>query len=185
MSEGLPRVVITGLGIVSSIGNCLAEIVGYGAAHDGADMFLPSGEGLRLAIDQALAAAADLGVTEIDYINTHGTGTLPNDRVEAEVIRRRFGDRPLVSSTKGLAGHSQGATSAQEVVFTVLMLHHGFVAPTVNLENIAPECKGIRHARQLVETPLRTAMKWTSGLGGTNACLVLRKGPACCQPSAA
>ena len=176
MSAGAGILVVETLEHAQNRGaRCYGEIVGYGAANDGDDMFLPSGEGLRLAIGEAMRSAATLGVTEIDYINTHGTGTPPNDAVEAALIGDMFGRHPMVSSTKAISGHSQGATSAQEAVFTILMLHHGFASPTANLVNIAPECSGINHVQGLVERPLNTVMKLTAGLGGVNACLIVRK----------
>ena len=153
------------------------EIVGYGAANDGDDMFVPSGEGLDASIRAAMHEAAGHGVTEIDYINTHGTGTPGGDRTEVEVLRHLFDTQqgPRISSTKGISGHAQGATASQEAVYTTLMLHHGFVAPTVNLEHIAPDCEGVRHVQSLTEVPLETVMTFNAGLGGTNACLIFKK----------
>jgi 3-oxoacyl-[acyl-carrier-protein] synthase-1 len=153
-----------------------AEVVGYGSSNDGSDMFQPSGDGLQECIRQALQAAEDNGVQRIDYINSHGTGTKVHDALEARVIREAFGGQsPLVSSTKALAGHSLGATGAHEAVFTLLMLRHGFIAPTVNLERIAPECDGIAHVQSMVKAPLEAAMTFNAGLGGSNACLIFRK----------
>jgi 3-oxoacyl-[acyl-carrier-protein] synthase-1 len=147
------------------------EIIGYGAANDADDMYQPSGDGLRRSIAEAIRKA---GVDQIDYINAHGTGTPIGDRVEAGVIRELFSDQPMVSSTKGINGHAQGGAGAQEAVYTILMLHHGFAAATANLENVAPECEGIRHVRVRYDGPLESAMTVNSGLGGTNACLILR-----------
>lgn len=155
-----------------------AEVVGYGAANDAHDMFVPSGDGLRRSILEAIGSASEAGVKRIDYINPHGPGTLAGDRVDVEAIRGIFGengDGPLVSSTKGLGGHAQGAAGAIEVIHTLLMLRHGFVAPTANLENVAPDCRGIRHVQTLQERRLATAITFNTGLGGVNACLVLRK----------
>jgi 3-oxoacyl-[acyl-carrier-protein] synthase-1 len=153
-----------------------AEIVGYGAANDGFDMFEPSGEGLAECFQQALAAAKEKGVHRIDYINSHGTGTKLHDTMEVKVIQRIFGfPSPFVSSTKGLSGHSMGAAGAHEAVFTLLMLHHGFIAPTANLEHIAPDCEGVSHVQSLMEIPLEAALTFNAGLGGTNSCLIFRK----------
>jgi 3-oxoacyl-[acyl-carrier-protein] synthase I len=153
-----------------------AEVIGYGSANDGADLFEPSGRGLKRCIQEALTAAAACGSLRIDYLNSHAAGTKVGDPIEAQVIREVFGSSsPLVSSTKGLSGHSQGATGAHEAIFTLLMLQHNFVAPTVNLDHIAPECGGIRHVQDLMERPLTTAMTFNAGFGGTNACLILRK----------
>jgi len=96
--------------------------------------------------------------------------------VEVSVIRRIFGDpSPLVSSTKPLNGHAQGAAGAHEAIFTLLMLVHDLVIPTSNLEHVAPECEGVRHVRAPLAQPLKTVMTFNSGLGGSNACLILRK----------
>lgn len=151
-----------------------AEVIGYGAANDACDMFRPSGDGLRRSIDDALGASQS-GVNQIDYINSHGPGTLVGDVVDVEVIRSVFGTGPMVSSTKGQGGHAQGAAGALEAIHTLLMLRHGFVAPTVNLENVAPDCQGIQHVRAVEKRPLNTALTFNSGLGGTNASVVFRR----------
>jgi len=175
MSAGAGALVLESLDYARRRGaNIQAEVVGYGAANDAHDMFVPSGHGLRSSIQQALDMA---GLQSVDYVNTHGTGTLHGDKVEADVLRDVLGGGPLVSSTKGQSGHSQGSTASQETVFTMLMLNHQFAAPTANLENIAPECDGLRHVQSLTDTPLHTAMTINSGLGGTNACLLLRRMP--------
>jgi 3-oxoacyl-[acyl-carrier-protein] synthase-1 len=154
-----------------------AEVIGYGSANDGESMFEPSGTGLTRAIEQALRVAAETqGTVKIDYVNPHGAGTRVGDPVEVRVIRQVFGEpSPLVSSTKPLNGHSQGAAGAHEAIFTLLMLQHDFVIPTPNLEHIAPECEGVRHVLAPLAQPLKTVMTFNSGLGGTNACLVFRK----------
>jgi 3-oxoacyl-[acyl-carrier-protein] synthase-1 len=153
-----------------------AEIVGYGSANDGSDMFQPSGEGLRECLHQAMAMASEQGVDGIDYINSHGTGTKLNDPLEVQVISELFGSpSPYISSTKSLAGHALGATGALESVYTLLMLRHGFIAPTMNLEHIAPDCRGISHVQSLLALSSKTAMTFNTGLGGTNACLIFRR----------
>ncbi len=151
------------------------EIVGYGSANDGADLFRPTGTGLKRAVRQALIAAAERDINDIDYINTHGTGTALGDRVEVEVIKKVFGNSvPVISSTKGLTGHGLGAAGAQEAVYTLLMLSNNFIAPTVNLENIAPECAGIPHVQSILEREFNTAMSFSVGLGGTNSCIIFK-----------
>jgi 3-oxoacyl-[acyl-carrier-protein] synthase-1 len=178
MSAGAGVLVIESLERAEERGaRIYAEITGYGCANEGADMFIPMGDGLRRAINEAMRESADQGVDRLDYINAHGTGTRSGDQVEARVLHDLFGHEPLVSSTKSISGHSQGATASQETVYTVLMLHHEFVAPTVNLERVDPECSGIRHAVTLCDQRLRTAMTCNTGLGGSNASLVLRKLP--------
>ena len=155
----------------------VAEVIGYGSANDGESMFEPNGEGLIRAMEQSLRVAAEThGTVEVDYVNPHGAGTRIGDPLEVAAIRRVFGDpSPLVSSTKPLNGHSQGAAGAHEAIFTLLMMRHGVVVPTPNLEHVAPECEGVRHVRAPLAQPLRTVMTFNSGLGGSNACLIFRK----------
>jgi 3-oxoacyl-[acyl-carrier-protein] synthase-1 len=115
-------------------------------------------------------------VSRIDYINSHGTGTRLHDALEVQVIKELFGaSTPYVSSSKALAGHALGATGAHEAIFTLLMMRHGFIAPTVNLEHIAADCEGISHVQSPIETPIEAAMTFNAGLGGSNACLIFRK----------
>jgi 3-oxoacyl-[acyl-carrier-protein] synthase-1 len=153
-----------------------AEIVGYDAANDGYDMFHPSGDGLTECLRQALSAAETAEVYRIDYINSHGTGTKLHDALEVTAIKQIFGIRsPFVSSTKALCGHSLGATGAHEAIYTLIMLRHGFIAPTANLEQVASDCEGVSHVQCLLEVPLQTALTFNAGLGGTNACMVFRK----------
>ena len=152
-----------------------ADVVGYGSSNDGADMFRPSGDGLARAMRQALDGAAEFGAREIDYVNTHGTGTPVGDRAEAAALRAVVGPGPLISSTKGLTGHALGASGAIEIVYTLLMMSEGFVAPTTNLETVAADCDGLNHVQTLVQRPVTTAMSLGIGLGGFNSCLVLRK----------
>jgi len=152
-----------------------AEIVGYGSANDGADMFRPTGQGLTRAIRQALEDASGHGVERLDYINTHGTGTPLGDRIEAEVLRGTVGDGPMISSTKGISGHGLGASGALEAVYTLLMLDAGFVAPTANLQTVAVECSGLNHVQTVVQRRLETAMSFSVGLGGCNSSLVFAR----------
>ncbi len=151
-----------------------AELVGYSFASDAEDMTVPSGDGGARAIRQALDSAA-VPPDEVDYVNAHATGTPLGDAVEAKVIAGIYGDRPLVSSTKSMTGHEGTAAGSNEAVYTLLMMEHGFIAPTINLDNLDPECEGIRVvAHESVETEVRVACSNSFGFGGVNACLVLR-----------
>jgi 3-oxoacyl-[acyl-carrier-protein] synthase-1 len=176
LSEGAGVVVVESLEHAERRGaRPWAEIVGYSCTNDGADMFRPSGEGLEAALRQALAQATEQGVRGVDYVNTHGTGTPLGDTVEVSALRKVVGEGPLVSSTKGQTGHSLGATGAQEAVYTLLMMRHGFVAPTANLREVDPECAGIRHVQERTSAALGAALTFNVGFGGTNACVVLRR----------
>lgn len=152
-----------------------AEVVGYGSANDGEDMWQPSGEGLKHAMQEAINSALQHGITKIDYINPHGAGTQIGDMVEVQVIKETHGKTPLVSSTKSLTGHALAAAGSTEAIYTLIMLHRDFVAATANLHNIASECEGIRHVQTLHQGLFETAMTFNAGLGGTNSCLIFKK----------
>jgi 3-oxoacyl-[acyl-carrier-protein] synthase-1 len=151
-----------------------AEIIGYGSANDGFDLFQPSGEGLKIAGAAALAQARVLRPgLRITYLNGHGAASVIGDPLEVEAVRTVFADdRPWFSGTKPLSGHAMGGAGSLEAVFTLLMMRHGFIVPTANLADLAPECAGVEHVRSLIDTPIPAAATWNSGLGGSNACLV-------------
>lgn len=151
-----------------------AEIVAYAATNDGEDLFRPSGEGLSCALHSALELARTKGVKHIDYLNTHGTGTPVGDRIEARVLRAVLSGQPLVSSTKAHTGHGLGAAGSIEAVLTLLMLSDGFVAPTLNLHTIDADCRGLNHAREMIDMPITAAASFNVGLGGTNSAIVFR-----------
>jgi 3-oxoacyl-[acyl-carrier-protein] synthase-1 len=181
LSEGAAILVLEALDYALARGaQPLAEIVAYAAANDGADIFRPTGAGLRTVLNTALAQAATAGLTSISYVNSHATGTPLGDAVEAGVLRDVFGDGPTspwVSSTKGQAGHALGATGAQEIVYGLLMLQHGFVAPTANLDLLDPACAGVRHVARIQHQPVPSVLKLSTGFGGSNACIILRTWP--------
>ena len=157
-----------------------AEVIGYGATSDGADMVAPSGEGavrcMKLAMDGFPGGARRN--RPIDYINTHGTSTPVGDITELDAIRTAFGDNklPTVSSTKSLTGHSQGATGAHEAIYSLLMLNNDFVAASANIENLDPAAEGYPIARQRIDNAgLELVMSNSFGFGGTNACLLFSR----------
>nr|WP_321465282.1 beta-ketoacyl-ACP synthase I [uncultured Desulfobulbus sp.] len=148
------------------------EVVGYGATADGADMVQPTGEGAVRCIQLALATAGE----QIDYINAHGTSTPIGDLVELRAIREIFGtDNPPISSTKSLSGHSLGAAGVHEAIYSLLMLNHGFICGTANIEEIDPEAEGMHVVDANRDVSLTTVMSNSYGFGGTNACLIFRK----------
>ncbi len=156
-----------------------AEVIGYGATSDGADMVAPSGEGAVRCMRLATAGfpGAARRNAPVDYINTHGTSTPVGDITELDAIRTVFGEKlPTVSSTKSLTGHSQGATGAHEAIYSVLMLKEDFVAASANIENLDPAAEGYPVARQRIDRAgLQTVMSNSFGFGGTNACLLFSR----------
>jgi 3-oxoacyl-[acyl-carrier-protein] synthase-1 len=154
----------------------LAEIVGYGASSDGAQMVAPSGEGAVRCMQQALN---DAGLESVDYINTHGTSTPLGDITELQAIAKVFGGDisqvPPISSTKSMTGHSLGAVGAQELIYCLLMLKEGFIAPSINVDTLDEDATGFDIVTQKRETKLKTLMSNSFGFGGTNATLIIKK----------
>lgn len=149
-----------------------AEVVGYGATSDGAEMVAPSGEGAVRCMQQALASVDG----DIDYINAHGTSTPAGDIVELNAMRSVFGERgPRVSSTKSLSGHSLGAAGVQEAIYCLLMLQNGFIAGSANIATLDPAAQGMPIVQKTESVDLQRVMSNSFGFGGTNASLVLQK----------
>ncbi len=154
-----------------------AEIVGYGATSDGVDMVQPSGEGAVRCMKMALPD----GGGPIDYINTHGTGTPVGDGPELDAIREVFRSRnriPYFSSTKSLTGHSQGATGVHEAIYCLLMMRHGFIAASANVDDLDPAAEGMPIVLQrLDDVELNQVMSNSFGFGGTNGSITFRRYP--------
>ncbi|HBK9467279.1 TPA: beta-ketoacyl-ACP synthase I [Escherichia coli] len=149
-----------------------AEIVGYGATSDGADMVAPSGEGAVRCMKMAMHGVD----TPIDYLNSHGTSTPVGDVKELAAIREVFGDKsPAISATKAMTGHSLGAAGVQEAIYSLLMLEHGFIAPSINIEELDEQAAGLNIVTDTTDRELTTVMSNSFGFGGTNATLVMRK----------
>ena len=151
-----------------------AEVIGYGATADGYQIVAPSGEGAVRCMRLALETVN----TPVDYINAHGTSTPLGDIVELQAIREVFGSAvPPISSTKSLSGHSLGAAGVHEAIYSLLMLEHGFIAASANIETIDPQAADMPIVTRLTRTGLTTVMSNSYGFGGTNACLVFRTLP--------
>ncbi len=153
-----------------------AEVTGYGATSDGHDMVAPSGIGGERAMRLALGTLAP--DRKVGYINAHGTSTPVGDVSEVEAVRRVFGEgsTPPISSTKSMTGHSQGATGAQEVIYSLLMLRDDFIAPSINVETLDPALKPEEIATTRVDDAgLDSVMSNSFGFGGTNASVILSR----------
>jgi len=171
-----------GVVVLEELGHALArgariyaEVTGYGATSDGHDMVAPSGEGGERSMRLALST---IGNRKVDYINAHGTSTPAGDVVEIDAIRRIFGDgkTPAVSSTKSLTGHSLGGAGVQEAIYSLLMLKHGFVAASANVDRLDPAIKPGEIATSLVENiEIDTVLSNSFGFGGTNATLAMSR----------
>lgn len=150
-----------------------AEITGYGATSDGHDMVQPSGEGAIRCMRNAMKEA---GNRRIDYINPHATSTPVGDIKEMGALREVFGkDVPALSATKSMTGHSLGAAGVQEAIYCLLMMEHGFIAPSINVENLDPEFEGLPIVTEARKAELETVLSNSFGFGGTNGTLVMSK----------
>ena len=154
--------------------NILAEVVGYGFSSNGGGISQASDEGSVVAMQRALADAA-MKPSDIDYINAHATSTPQGDHYEALALSRLFGDSGTwVSSTKSMTGHECWMAGASEVVYSLLMMQQGFVAPNINLNEPDEAAATLRLARETVECEVKTVLSNSFGFGGTNSALVLR-----------
>jgi 3-oxoacyl-[acyl-carrier-protein] synthase II len=155
------------------------EIAGYGASMDASSFSAPleGGQEMARAMFQALHQS-NLAPGEIDYLNAHGTGTRLNDRVETQAIKRVFGSDAshlAISSTKSMMGHLLGAAGAIEALISLMVLQEGIIPPTTNYLHPDPDCDldyTPNHSRVL---DAKVVMSNSLGMGGHNACLVLRK----------
>ena len=155
-----------------------AALDGFGMSADASHITSPveTGEGAAQAMQQALAFA-DSRPEEVDYINAHGTSTLPNDVVETRAIKRALGEdvahRVKVSATKSQVGHLLGAAGGVEAIATILSMKHGFIPATLNQEHPDPECD-LDYTPQPCSHDIHTALSNSFGFGGQNACLLFR-----------
>jgi 3-oxoacyl-[acyl-carrier-protein] synthase-1 len=155
-----------------------AELAGYGATSDGADMVAPKADGIARAMRTAMREAEASGKGTIDYINTHGTSTVAGDLMELDAIREVFGAAlPAISSTKGLTGHAIGAAGVHEAIYCLLMMERDFIAGCANLEEPDPAIRGLPIVDKTRQATLGAVMSNSLGFGGTNASLVFRRWP--------
>jgi 3-oxoacyl-[acyl-carrier-protein] synthase I len=150
-----------------------AEVAGYGATSDGADMVAPSGEGAVRCMRLALAGLK----APVDYINPHATSTPIGDIKEIEAIREVFGSKcPPISATKSLSGHSLGAAGAQEAIYSLLMMQNGFICESANIETIDPDMVDMPIVRERQDNAkLGCVLSNSFGFGGTNASVVFKR----------
>jgi 3-oxoacyl-[acyl-carrier-protein] synthase II len=160
--------------------NMYAEVAGYGMSGDAHHITSPPEGGEGAARCMALAIRdAGLAPSDVDYVNAHGTSTQLGDRAECAAARSCFGDHAgelLMSSTKSMTGHLLGAAGGVEAIFTALALRDGIVPPTINLDEIDPECRDIDLVpHEAREVPIRAALSNSFGFGGTNGTLLLKR----------
>ena len=155
--------------------NILAEVVGYGFSSNGGGISEPSDNGSVIAMTRAIQDAG-ISLDDIDYINAHATSTHQGDMYEAIALDRMFhGQRALISSTKSMTGHECWMAGASEIVYSILMMQHHFVAPNINFENPDEYSEKLNLATKTIDTEVNTVLSNSFGFGGTNSALVVKK----------
>lgn len=176
----------SGILVIEELGHAVArgariygEIAGYGLTGDAYHLTgqPENHEGLQRAMRGALADAG-MGPADVQYVNAHGTSTPMNDANEIRAIRAVFGEHAdgiNVSSTKSATGHMLGAAGAVEAIFSTLAIVNGTIPPTINLNQQDPECDLDCTPNTPVRREVRAALSNSSGFGGHNASLVVRR----------
>ena len=153
----------------------LGEIVGYGFSSNGGHISNPTVDGPVRSLNMALKDAG-LQARDIDYINAHATSTPAGDSSEAKAIHEVFGSsKPMVSSTKSMTGHECWMAGASEVIYSMLMMQNGFIAPNINFENPDEDSAKLNIVKTTIEKDIIVFLSNSFGFGGTNSSLVLKK----------
>ena len=179
-SEGAGAMVLESLEHAQERGaRIYAEFAGHASSTDAYHIAAPDpiGAGPARAMRWAIEDAG-LAPQEIDYINAHGTSTPLNDATETRAIKEVFGEHAYqlaISSTKSMVGHAMGASGTLEAIACALTLTHSRIAPTINYENPDPECDLDYVPNQARIQKVNTTLSNSFGLGGQNACLVLKR----------
>ncbi|HZG24644.1 MAG TPA: beta-ketoacyl-[acyl-carrier-protein] synthase family protein, partial [Chitinophagaceae bacterium] len=153
----------------------LGEVIGYGFSSNGAHISNPTVDGPVRALNMALRDAG-LQSGQVDYINAHATSTPAGDASEAKAIDEVFGSsRPFVSSTKSMTGHECWMAGASEIVYSMLMMQHDFIAPNINFENPDEDSAKLNIVQKPLETDINIFLSNSFGFGGTNSSLIVKK----------
>lgn len=152
----------------------IAEVLGYGFSSNGEHISNPSVDGQVRSIGKALKDAG-IDAKEIEYVNAHATSTPAGDGSEAEAIFEVFGGKVPVSSTKSMTGHECWMAGASEIVYSLLMMQNGFMAPNINFENPDEHSAKINVLPATLQRGFDTFLSNSFGFGGTNSSLILKK----------
>lgn len=152
----------------------LGEIIAYGFSSNGDHISTPNVDGPARAMQKAIDQAA-IDPSEIDYVNAHATSTPVGDANEAKAIHQVFGDNgPYVSSTKSMTGHECWMAGASEVIYSMLMMHNGFIAPNINLETPDESASKLNLVSKTIEQKINVFLSNSFGFGGTNSALIIK-----------
>lgn len=154
------------------------KISGFACNSNACDMVAPSREVSAAVMSDAIVNAG-LQPSDIDYVNTHGTGTPVGDPVEVDALKSVFHDHgasPMINSTKSLTGHPIGAAGAIEMIFCSQMIEHSFVSPSINADDIEESMQWADIVRTpRLNVPIRHAISNSFGFGGTNAAIIVSR----------
>ena len=152
--------------------NILGEVIGFACNNNGGDMILPNLTGITNTLKLGVETART-NPDEVDMISAHATATKMGDIIEAQAIHAVFGDHPYVIGLKSYTGHTMAACGAIETIMTLYMMQDGFIAPTLNLEEIDERCTMIRHVQKIMQYPVKTAAIQNFAFGGVNTILMI------------
>ena len=153
----------------------LAEVIGFGCNNNGGDLIMPNVDGITSILRIALQDAG-INPGDVDFVSAHATATKMGDVIEAKAIHAIYGENsPYVTGLKGYMGHTMGSCGVIETILSTYMMAQGFIAPTLNLENIDERCAMIRHTTSIMEHPIRIAAIQNFAFGGVNTCLLIKK----------
>ncbi|MDR2548901.1 MAG: 3-oxoacyl-ACP synthase [Desulfobulbus sp.] len=153
----------------------LGEVIGFACNNNGGDLILPNLKGITSTLRLALADAA-IEPAAVDYVSAHATATKMGDIVESQAIEAVYGQKPHVTGLKSYTGHTMGTCGAIELIMTLYMMAEGFLAPTLNLEEVDPRCAMLNHTPGVIEATTRIASIQNFAFGGVNTCLLVKNG---------
>jgi len=152
----------------------LGEVLGFANCNNGGDMILPSTAGIELTLRTAFDAAG-IAPSDVDLVSAHATATRFGDVIEAQAMHSFYGDRPWVTGLKSYVGHTMGTCGVMETIFCLYMMKRGVLIPTLNLDEVDPDCAMLRHVREVADAEIRTVAVQNFAFGGVNTALVLRR----------
>ncbi len=152
----------------------LAEVVGYGFSSNGGHIPTPNVEGPAIAMQRALENA-QMKPCEVEYINAHATSTPIGDANEAKAIYQVFGSKIPVSSTKSMTGHECWMSGASEIIYSILMMKNGFIAPNINIEKLDEDAQKLNIITQTKNIKINNFLSNSFGFGGTNSAIIVKE----------
>ncbi len=175
VGEGAGAVVLEAYDVAKKRGAViLGEVLGFACNNNGGDLILPNIDGIVQTIRMGLENA-QTGADEIDMVCAHATATKMGDVIEAQAIGRTYGHAPWITALKSYMGHTMGSCGVIDAILSLYMMQDGFIAPTLNLDEVDERCAMIRHTRRLTEVPVQTVAIQNFAFGGVNTSLIVRK----------